>query len=132
MCTRTLKNSTKKDLGETEENLAYIAGLFDGEGCVSCVQRPTKRTDRNGKIYNQWYIRAEIAMTDESTVSWIHHTLNMGWSGPKRYHNKPHYKPQWRWSCGYRDVLSLAKLLLPYAKTKKQKLQKVINHYENR
>ena len=85
MCTRTPKKYLKnQDPGEQEENIAYIAGLFDGEGCISCLQRPTKRPDRNGKIYNQWYIRAEIAMTDESTVSWIHHTLNMGWSGPKR------------------------------------------------
>jgi|TARA_E500000305_G_C4010865_1_gene232698 hypothetical protein len=130
MCTRTLKKySSNPDLGKDQENIAYIAGLFDGEGCVSCVQRPTKRTDRNGKIYNQWYIRAEIAMTNEETIKWVHHILGMGWSGPKRYH-KHNYKPQWRWCCGYRDCLKLAKMLLPYAKVKKDKLQKVINHYD--
>ena len=43
---------------------AYIAGLFDGEGCVTCKQKPTKRHDRDGKVYNQWYIRCEISMTD--------------------------------------------------------------------
>ena len=57
------------------KNLAYIAGLFDGEGCVSYTQRPTKRNDRNGKIYQQWYIRAEVAMTDESIIDWIQKTL---------------------------------------------------------
>ena len=31
--------------------LAYIAGLFDGEGCVTCKQKATKRKDRNNKIY---------------------------------------------------------------------------------
>ena len=36
---------------------AYIAGLFDGEGCVTCKKKPTKSTDRNNKVYNQWYIR---------------------------------------------------------------------------
>ena len=130
MCTRTPKKYLKnQDPGEQEETIAYIAGLFDGEGCISCLQRPTKRPDRNGKIYNQWYIRAEIAMTDEATIKWIHQTLRMGWSGPKRYHTK-NYKPQWRWSCGYQDCLKLAKMLLPYARVKKNKLQKVINHYD--
>ena len=54
MCTRMPKKLLKTNLGDDQEDLAHIAGLFDGEGCVSCVQRPTKRTDRNGKIYNQW------------------------------------------------------------------------------
>jgi len=40
--------------------IAYIAGLFDGEGCVTCKQKPTKRSDRGGKVYKQWYIRCEI------------------------------------------------------------------------
>ena len=43
----------------TIAEIAYIAGLFDGEGCVTCKQRPTKRKDRGGKIYNQWYIWLE-------------------------------------------------------------------------
>ena len=43
--------------------IAYIAGLFDGEGCVTCKQKPTKRKDRGGKVYNQWYIRCEIKKT---------------------------------------------------------------------
>ena len=111
------------------KNLAYIAGLFDGEGCVSYTQRPTKRNDRNGKIYQQWYIRAEVAMTDESIIDWIQKTLGFGWSGIKRYNNKPRYKPQWRWCCGYRDCLKLAQLLLPYSRVKKTELKKVIKHY---
>ena len=54
---------------------AYIAGLFDGEGCVTCKKKPTKRADRKGKIYNQWYIRCEISMTDKEVISWIHETF---------------------------------------------------------
>jgi len=30
----------------TVAEIAYIAGLFDGEGCVTCKQKPTKRKDR--------------------------------------------------------------------------------------
>ena len=48
---------------------AYIAGLFDGEGCVTCKQKPTKRKDRGGKVYNQWYIRCEISMTDKDSIA---------------------------------------------------------------
>ena len=33
-------------------DIAYIAGLFDGEGCVTCKKKPTKRKDRKNKVYN--------------------------------------------------------------------------------
>ena len=69
------------------DTIAYIAGLFDGEGCVTCKQKKTKRKDRGGKIYNQWYIRCEIAMTDKHVIEWIHETLGFGWCAEKKYNN---------------------------------------------
>ena len=112
---------------------AYIAGLFDGEGCVTCKQKPTKRHDRDGKVYNQWYIRCEISMTDKDSIAWIHETLGFGWSREKIYKKRPkHYKRQWRWCCGYRDALKFAKILWPYAQVKLHKLEQIIDHYEPR
>jgi len=113
-------------------DVAYIAGLFDGEGCVTCKQKKTKRPDRGGKIYNQWYIRCEIAMTDKEVISWIHEMLGFGWSAEKKYYTKPKYKRQWRWCCGYRDALTFAKLMWPYAQVKLHKLEQIIDHYEPR
>ena len=108
---------------------AYIAGLFDGEGCVTCKQKKTKRADRGGKIYNQWYIRCEISMTDKAVIDWLHETLGFGWSAEKKYNNKPKYKKQWRWCCGYRDALTFAKLIWPFAQVKLHKLEQIIDHY---
>ena len=48
-----------------QTDLAYIAGLFDGEGSVSYKQYMRKR-DKHKKAYPTWQIRLEIAMTDES------------------------------------------------------------------
>ena len=111
---------------------AYIAGLFDGEGCVTCKQKKTKRADRGGKIYNQWYIRCEISMTDKAVIDWLHETLGFGWSAEKKYNNKPKYKRQWRWCCGYRDALRFAKMMWPFAQVKLHKLESIIDHYEPR
>ena len=110
---------------------AYIAGLFDGEGCVTCKQVNRNRKDR-GKIYNQWYIRCEISMTDQEVIKWLHDTLGFGWSAEKKYNTKPKYKRQWRWCCGYRDALTFAKLLWPFAQVKLHKLEQIIDHYEPR
>ena len=115
----------------TIAEIAYIAGLFDGEGCVTCKKKPTKRADRGGKVYNQWYIRCEMNMTDKAVIQWIHETLGFGWSMEKIYKKRPkHYKRQWRWSCGYRDALKFAKLLWPHAQVKLHKLEQIIDHYE--
>ena len=112
-------------------DIAYIAGLFDGEGCVTCKKKPTKRPDRGGKIYNQWYIRCEISMTDKEVISWLHETLGFGWSAEKRYNKRPkNYKRQWRWCCGYRDALTFAKMIWPFAQVKLHKIEQIIDHYE--
>jgi len=108
---------------------AYIAGLFDGEGCVTCKQKEVKRKDRGDKTYNQWYIRCEISMTDKAVIDWLHETLGFGWSAEKKYHTKPKYKRQWRWCCGYRDALTFAKLIWPFAQVKLHKLEQIIDHY---
>ena len=112
------------------DTIAYIAGLFDGEGCVTCKRKPTKRKDRGGKIYNQWYIRCEIAMTDRAVIEWIHEVLGFGWCGEKRYNNKPKYKKQWRWCCGYRDALLFAKIIWPHIQVKLHQIENIIDHYE--
>jgi len=39
-------------------------------------------------------------------------------------------KDQWRWRCSHQKALHLAKLFLPYAVAKREKLFKIINHYE--
>ena len=117
----------------TVAEIAYIAGLFDGEGCVTCKLKPTKRKDRGDKVYNQWYIRCEMNMTDKTIIEWVHETLGFGWSREKKYSKRPkHYKRQWRWSCGYRDALTFAKLMWPHSQVKLHKLEQIIDHYEPR
>ena len=49
---------------------AYIAGLFDGEGCFTFKRRMKKRKEAK-KSYPTWDIRIEINMTDESVIRWV-------------------------------------------------------------
>ena len=67
----------------TENDLAYMAGLFDGEGSVSYYQRKEKRKGKK-KAYNFWIIRCEISMTDEYVMKWFYEKLGFG-SLRKRY-----------------------------------------------
>ena len=106
---------------------AYIAGLFDGEGCVTCKQVKRKRKDRGGKVYNQWYIRCEISMTDRYVLEWVHETLSLGTVRPKKVPKGK--KPQWRWRCSFRDALQFAKLIWPHVQVKLHKIEQILDHY---
>ena len=67
-----------------ETDRAYIAGLFDGEGCITYKRYMRKRKHQK-KAYPTWSIRMEMAMTDESVLRWVHEVLGVGTVGEKRY-----------------------------------------------
>ena len=37
---------------------------------------------------------------------------------------------QWKWRCTFRDAYYVCCLLFPYAHTKLEKIQKIIDHYD--
>ena len=107
-----------------KDNIAYLAGLFDGEGSVMYKQYLEKRKNRPNPALC-WRIRLEVAMTDKDTVKHIYDTLMVGWWGPRTV--RPGRLPQWRWSTSFRGANEVAKLFLPYAVAKREKLFKIIN-----
>ena len=64
----------------TENEVAYIAGLFDGEGSIYYARRKEKKKKHNGKGYRTSMtqrINMEVAMTDEHVIRWVHEVLNV-------------------------------------------------------
>ena len=116
-----------------DTDIAYIAGLFDGEGCVSYKQYMQKRKGRK-KAYPFWQIRLEIAMTEKSILVWLCEVLGVGTVTEKRYKTKYTlgWKKQWRWRCSHRDAFKVCCLIFPYAHIKLTKIQKIIQHYSDR
>ena len=116
-----------------DTDIAYIAVLFDGEGCVSYKQYMQKRKGRK-KAYPFWQIRLEIAMTEKSILVWLCEVLGVGTVTEKRYKTKYTlgWKKQWRWRCSHRDAFKVCCLIFPYAQIKLTKIQKIIQHYSDR
>ena len=109
-----------------EVDLAYIAGLIDGEGSIQYKQYMRKRK-HNPKAYPTWSIRIEIAMTDRSVLVWLNEILGVGTVNPRKV--KPGKKKQWRWRCSHRQAYFVAKLIWPYVHVKLPAIQKIIEHY---
>ena len=104
----------------------YLAGLLDGEGCITYKQYwDRKRKDRPRK-YLCWRIQMEIVMTHKPTVQWC--CDNFG--GNVVLKPRKEYKMQYRWRRCFRDAFKIAKDIIPFAKTKREKLQQIIDHYE--
>ena len=75
----------------------------------------------------------EVNMTNKDVIHWLHETLGVGTFGEKPPHKgQLGRKMQYRWRCGFRDALQVAKLLWPYAIVKLHKLESIIDHYEPR
>ena len=109
--------------------IAYCAGLFDGEGYVGYAQYNSKRP--NGKRGLKWNIQLEIAMADLDCIKNFYDIVGVGTVAFKKIgKGSMAKKPQWRWRCSHRSALKLAKLFLPYSVSKRERLLKIINHYE--
>ena len=113
----------------TENDKAYMAGLFDGEGCITYTKRRQKKAG-NKKHYNFWNIRCEISMTDKYVMEWLYKILEFGsFTERKPIKSWKGKKTQWRWRCSHREALIFAKLIWPYAQVKLHKIEQIIDHY---
>ena len=122
-----------------DNELAYIAGLFDGEGSIHYKRGPEKKKKHKGsghRISNSMRISMEITMTDRSVLEWTHKVLGVGTLTKKPRKGKrvdgTRYLMQYRWRCTFRDTFYVCCLLFPYAHTKLPKIQKVIDHYADK
>ena len=123
--------------GETE--IAYIAGLFDGEGSIHIKRGPEKKKKHKGKGYrmsNSMRLSMEITMTDRSVLLWVYEILGVGTLTDKPRKGKRKdgtpYLMQYRWRCTFRDAYYVCRLLWPYAHTKLHKIQEVIAYYSKK
>ena len=121
----------------SSEDIAYIAGLFDGDGSIYYAKRIEKKKKHNGKGYRtsmSQRISMEVTMTDESVIRWLHEVLKVGTvvKKPRKGLRKDgtKYLMQYKWRCTFRDAYYVCCLLFPYAHTKLEKIQKIINHYD--
>ena len=136
----TMMERNKFYMTTKDNELAYIAGLFDGEGSIHIKRAPEKKKKHKGKpgyrMSNSMRLSMEITMTDQSVLIWVHEILGVGTLTKKprkgRRVDGTKYLMQYRWRCTFRDAFYVCCLLFPYAHTKLPKIQKVIDHYTDK
>ena len=116
-------------------NISYIAGLFDGEGCIT-TSKIMKYNPTMNKRYSCTTIRMELTNTDFGLVQdcykffgKIGHICDIK---PRLTVIGNKSKPQKRWQLTHRQVEKVLKKLLPYLRNK-DKVKKgkwVLKHYK--
>ena len=122
----------------SQSDIAYIAGLFDGEGSIYFARRIEKKKKHKGKGYRtsmSHRISMEITMTDESVIRWVHEVLGVGTvvRKPRKGRRKDgtKYLMQYKWRCTFRQAYYVCCLIWPYAHTKLPKINQILEHYKD-
>lgn len=109
----------------TELQLAWAAGLFDGEGCISITM--FKPRGASGEITPRYRMWAALAMCDAPTVKRFSEIVD---GGARVYvrRQKTWKHPHWEWrAC---DVLAerVIATLLPYLQTKRAQAEAAMKY----
>jgi len=107
-------------LGKTinrETHKAYLAGLIDGEGCITVLRR---RKVKRGKVYIFYEPHIIISNTNRQLIEFIRATYP-GMVTTQRTPSYPNAKPVYRYAATRDGTKRMAKQLEPYLMLKKSK-----------
>lgn len=103
------------------EILAYTAGIIDGEGCITILNKPDCHSD---KVY------VDVTNTNQ----WICEWLKMQFGGRVRT-CKPHkltWRPTFKWYIEGNRAMEFLRLIIPYLNIKKTNAEVVIAYQSKR
>jgi len=120
-----LKEQLLKEIAELKlrilpEIIAYIAGIIDGEGCIS-IQVERRRRIIYGKEINTVTFRPylEVGMTDEACLRFIHKAIGLGSLRLKKH--EPPLKDSWALVVtGQSNLTMILSLVIPYLIVKRK------------
>lgn len=94
----------------TNEQIAWAAGIFEGEGCISLMQSRSRGSNRT----RPW-VRLSVQMTDRDVIEHLYEVVAVGGVSLHHRANRPKYKDCWAWQASARDdVIELLTLFLPW------------------
>jgi len=98
----------KRMVDVSNETLAYTAGLFDGEGCVTS-QPHTKRKDGSRAIY----IAAIITNTNSDIIDFLHKTYG-GYKYCHQVKGQLFWKPRRTWRLTWGEAVDFLSAIRPW------------------
>jgi len=107
-------------------DLAYVAGIVDGEGTI-CIHQDRAKS---GKVYLQ--LRVDVTNTNEWLIQWLKFALGGHVDVSRRAERGKNWKPAWRWSVSANQASAFLKLIYPYLRLKKPQAEIAIKFQEQK
>ncbi|MCK5608870.1 hypothetical protein KAR91_43760 [Candidatus Pacearchaeota archaeon] len=107
-----------------KKDYRYLAGIIDGEGCISI--------NLYNKQASKYNLRVRVDNTSKELIFWIAENFGGKVRFQKSYHRN--YRDIWRWEINYKNLEKLIKKILPYLIIKKEqaklalKYRKTVNY----
>ncbi len=100
----------------SEAELAYMAGIVDGEGTIGVFREITPKR----KAEFRYRAALEVSNTDEDVIDWLQVKFG-GYTNctNERTAREKGHKLMYKWHCKVSDIGSLLKTLMPYLRIKK-------------
>lgn len=111
------KSNEKRLRIPSPTEIAWFAGLVDGEGSIQIHANPVSKTSKNKRVI--YRLTIQIGMTHYPTLVLIRDMWGIGSLCPSRLTAKLGRKPYWIWTAKSNDTLAILELCLPYLVTKK-------------
>lgn len=107
-----------------EKDLAYAAGIIDGEGCLYIYEKKPGRHSRTP----EYQMGVNVSMTDVDTIKWLWQKWNGNLSARIK---KENWRPQLQWRVASKLGLKFLKDVYPYLKVKKREAMICIRFQED-
>ena len=123
------------------EQLAYLAGIFDGEGSVTITRTYNKHKpaiSRNSRslgnpnpgVSERMIMQVAVAMTDRAIPEWLHEEFG-GRFMSRRFPGTT-YKERWDWLASANIAKDFLRIILPHLRLKRLQAQLAIEFQEHR
>jgi hypothetical protein len=96
----------------TPTEIAYLAGIIDGEGCFAMHRR------RGTHIFGT---QLQIGNTDVRMLHWVREHFGGSVKFEKR--SQSHHKPMWRWASATSELESITRAVLPFLIVKREQAE---------
>ncbi len=114
----------------TEIELAYTAGLIDGEGHI--IIEATRRSNPKYKCV-QHILMIGCTNTNLEIIEWISKTYGSSKPIRKRNHEKnPRWKTAYEWNISAKKALVFLEMIYPYLKIKKEQARLCIEFQKDK
>ena len=107
-------------------DIAYMAGLFDGEGTVG-IQKQKSKTSKAGYTY---VMRVRLAISDRWIIEWF----RMAWGGNVHFRkpSKIGWLTIWVWQVNGKNAIDFLTAIKPYAILKQSQIEVALRFQERR